>query len=147
MFTGAFASPLPKHLLEEAYQRDKTSVPGAALLEPGVRRHGAVPVEQFNPGTSVVLEANSGYVLGRPKIDEIEVRFILDPNTLVTNLLSGSVELTLGRGFSVEKPCSCATSGATGKMLYRTRLWIALHPAVHRSRPGQSSPTSASARR
>jgi peptide/nickel transport system substrate-binding protein len=45
----------------------------------------------------MVLVANESYVLGRPKIDEIEVRFIPDPNTIVANLLAGTVDLTLGR--------------------------------------------------
>ena len=35
-------------------------------------------------------------------IDTIEVKFITDPNTMVSNLLAGSVDLTLGYGLSLE---------------------------------------------
>ena len=42
-------------------------------------------------------------MLGRPLIDEIEVRFITDSNVLIASLLAGSVELTLGRNLSLEK--------------------------------------------
>ena len=42
------------------------------------------------------MSAFDSYVLGRPKIDEIEVKFIPDPNTLMANMLAG-VELTIGR--------------------------------------------------
>ncbi len=41
-------------------------------------------------------------MLGHPDIDEIEVKFIPDPNALLANVLAGTVELTLGRGISVE---------------------------------------------
>jgi peptide/nickel transport system substrate-binding protein len=42
-------------------------------------------------------------VLGRPKLDELEVRFLWDTNTIVANVLSGAVELTLGAGLTVEQ--------------------------------------------
>ena len=128
MFTGGFATPLPKQLLEESYQRDKQAFLALPFWSQEFVGTGPFRLKQFNPGTSVVVEANNAYVLGRPKIDEMEVRFILDPNTLVTNLLSGSVELTLGRGFSVENALQLRDQWHDGKMLYRTRLWIALHP-------------------
>lgn len=49
------------------------------------------------------MVANHEYVFGRPKLDEIEVRFMLDIDTMVSNLLAGTVDLSLGRGFSVEQ--------------------------------------------
>jgi peptide/nickel transport system substrate-binding protein len=128
MFTGAFAPPLPKHLLEEAYQRDKTSFLALPYWSQEFVGTGPFRLRQFNPGTSVLLQANDDYALGRPKIDEFEVRFILDSNTLVTNLLSGSVEMSLGRGFSTENALQLRDQWKDGRMLYRTRLWIALHP-------------------
>src|SRR6266487_2149822 len=48
---------------------------------------------------------NPRYVLGRPKIDELEVRFILDPNTVNANLLAGSVQVTFGFFFlMIQRP-------------------------------------------
>jgi peptide/nickel transport system substrate-binding protein len=51
----------------------------------------------------MLLEANDRYILGRPRIDQIEVRFILDTNTMVSNILAGAVQMTLGRGLTPEQ--------------------------------------------
>jgi peptide/nickel transport system substrate-binding protein len=45
----------------------------------------------------MLIEANDRYVLGRPKIDEIEIKFVLDTNTLMANILAGALDLSLGR--------------------------------------------------
>jgi peptide/nickel transport system substrate-binding protein len=128
MFTGAFASPLPKHLLQPTFTSDRTAFQALPFWNQEFVGTGPFRLRQFTPGASVVLVANDAYTLGRPKVDEIEVRFILDANTLVTNLLANSVELTLGRGFSVENAIQLRDQWRDGRMIYRTRLWIALHP-------------------
>ena len=48
-------------------------------------------------GSHLVVAANAEYVLGRPKIDEIEIRFVQDPNTVLANLLARAQDMTLGR--------------------------------------------------
>src|SRR5207253_802730 len=53
-------------------------------------------------GSYLVLEANDRFVLGRPRIDIVEVKFIPEPNTLLANLLSGAVEQPIGRGVAFE---------------------------------------------
>ena len=60
-------------------------------------------VREWVGGSHVSLVANERYLLGRPKIDEIEVRFIQDINAVVANLMAGSVQLTLGRGVDLEQ--------------------------------------------
>jgi hypothetical protein len=40
----------------------------------------------------LLLDANPDYVLGRPRIDQIEVRLIPDSNTLLVNIVGGYVE-------------------------------------------------------
>src|SRR5581483_10006951 len=49
------------------------------------------------------VSANEQFVLGRPKIDEIEVKFIPDSNAIIVNVLSGVVDLTLSRTVSLEQ--------------------------------------------
>jgi peptide/nickel transport system substrate-binding protein len=51
----------------------------------------------------VVLTANDAYALGRPKIDEMRVKFIPDSTTMMANVLAGEVEATLGRALSMEQ--------------------------------------------
>ena len=79
---------------------------------------------------AAILEAFEGYVLGRPKIDEVEVRFIIDPNTIIANVLAGTVELTLGRGLSFEQAAQAQGQWRDGKMdlSMDATSWIALFP-------------------
>jgi peptide/nickel transport system substrate-binding protein len=50
-----------------------------------------------------VLEANDRYILGRPRIDQIEIRFVSDPNAVSANLLAGAVEVVVGRSLGFEQ--------------------------------------------
>ena len=99
-------------------------------------------------------------MLGRPKIDEVEVRFIIDPNTIIANVLAGTVELTLGRGLSFEQAAQAQGQWRDGKMdlSMDATSWIALFPqfvnlsspgAGRRERPPSAAPChrSAGARR
>jgi peptide/nickel transport system substrate-binding protein len=103
MFSDRFAVPLPQHLLEQAYLADKTSFAQLPYWTQAFVGAGPFAVSSFVPGSYMLLTANDAYVLGRPHIDEIEVKFILDPNALMANVLAGVVELNLGRGLSVEQ--------------------------------------------
>lgn len=87
---------LPRHILQQPYLENR-----AAILEHPywtIQFVGAGPfkVRDFVHGGHVLLEAFDQYVFGRPKVDEIEVKFIPDSATLVANLLAGAVDLTLG---------------------------------------------------
>ena len=128
MFTAGFASPLPRHLLEDTYLTDKTRFPALSYWNQDFVGTGPFAVRQFAPGSSITLQANDRYALGRPKIDEIEVRFIVDLNTLMTNILAGSVELTLGRGFAIEQAIQLRDQWKDGRLEYRPRAWIVIHP-------------------
>jgi peptide/nickel transport system substrate-binding protein len=85
---------LPKHLLEDAYRSEK-----ASLLDLPYWAHefvGAGPyrLRDWTVGVGMLLEANADYVLGRPKIDQIEVKYIEDANALTANLMAGTVDVT-----------------------------------------------------
>jgi len=103
MFGGDLALPRPQHILGSTYADAK-----AALLEQPYWNEqfvgtGPFKVVTFERGSHVLLAANEAYVRGRPKLDQIDVRFIVDSNALVANVLAGVVELTLGRSISVEQ--------------------------------------------
>ena len=106
LFTMTSASripPLPKHILEPVYEEDRANFTGSPRFSTEYLGAGPYRVKEWVLGSNLVLEANDRYVLGRPKIDQIEVRFILDTNTMVSNMLAGAVQLTLGRGLTPEQ--------------------------------------------
>src|SRR5205085_2406128 len=48
---------------------------------------------RFDPGEGVTFEAYDNYFLGRPKVDVVRVQTVADQNTLLANVLSGTVDL------------------------------------------------------
>jgi peptide/nickel transport system substrate-binding protein len=94
---------LPKHLLEPAYLEDKANFTASPYLSSQYVGAGPYRLKEWVLGSHMTLDAFDGYVLGRPKIDQIQVRFILDTNTMVANLLAGEVHVTIGRGLTPEQ--------------------------------------------
>src|SRR5439155_7751324 len=65
----------------------------------------------------------------RPNIDEIEVRFISDPSTVIANVLAGSVDLTFGRGLSVEQAILVRDQWREGRIeLGFINTWLTIFP-------------------
>jgi peptide/nickel transport system substrate-binding protein len=103
MFSHRLALPLPKHLLEPTYLGDPASFTQLSYWSEEFVGTGPYALSAWERSTNMVLRANETYALGRPKIDEIEVRFIPDGNTMIANVLAGEVELVVGRGPSLEQ--------------------------------------------
>jgi peptide/nickel transport system substrate-binding protein len=128
LFTQGFGSPLPRHLLSEAFAGDKSRFLAHPYWAQEFVGTGPFLVREWLPGAFIVLRANDAYALGRPKLDEIEVRFVLDLNTLMTNLISGTVELTLGRGFTVESALQLRDQWREGRMELDDASWVVVMP-------------------
>jgi peptide/nickel transport system substrate-binding protein len=103
MFTRALAYPFPRHLLEAAYQADKGSFLGLPYWSVEYVGTGPFKLKDFEVGSHMVFAANDAYPHGRPKLDEIQIKFIPDPNTTLANVLGGGVEFTLGKTVSIEQ--------------------------------------------
>lgn len=100
----SFALPLPRHLLERVYVEEKAAFVEHPYWSTEFIGSGPYRVREWVKGSGVTLVANDSYVLGRPKIDEIELRFIPDASTLMANLLAGAVDVTIGeRNFSLDE--------------------------------------------
>jgi len=95
--------PFPKHLLEQAFLDDKGGFMNLPFWTTGFVGTGPYKLKEWNEGTGATFVANDRYVLGRPKIDEIEVKFIPDVSTLVANMLAGTVDVNLGRGLELDQ--------------------------------------------
>ena len=98
---------------------------------------GPYRVRSWDPSNLAVLGANPDYVLGRPKIDEIEVRFILDGNTLTASVLAGAIDLTTNLG-SVDRAITVRDGWRDGQVVFQFDQgggpW--LHPQFVNPRPG-----------
>ncbi len=141
MFSGAttgrpaLAMPLPKHLLESAYQSDKGRFMELPYWTEQFVGAGPYRVREWVRGSHLIAQAYDGYVLGRPRIDEIEVRFIPDANTMVANILAGEVELTLGRGFSIDAGVELRDRWSSGQIAFPLGSWNALYPQAINPNP------------
>src|SRR4051794_24099474 len=100
---GVVALPLPKHLLEPTYLNAKDTLTDLPYWRDSFVGNGPYKISAWSPGSSMMFSAFDEYPLGRPRIDTIEMRFVLDANTLVSQVLAGDIEITLGRSFSPEQ--------------------------------------------
>jgi peptide/nickel transport system substrate-binding protein len=128
---AGYAEPMPFHILGPLYSDDKSRVRESAYWTTEFVGHGAFQVREFVPGSMVRLEAFPNYVLGRPKIDEIEVRFITSTPTLVANVLAGEIEMTIGRGLSLEQGLAIRDQWRTGTVTVGVLPnWIPIYPQL-----------------
>jgi peptide/nickel transport system substrate-binding protein len=128
MFTQETMLIFPRHLLEDTYASNKAGLFDLPLWTSEYVGAGPFRVKEFVRNSHMTLTAFDGYVLGRPRVDEIQVRFIIDPNTLIANLLAGEVELTLGRGLNIEQGLQVREQWKIGRMESSPASWIAHYP-------------------
>ncbi len=104
LFSFNLAPLMAKHRLEPAFLEDRATFTQSPAW--GAEFVGAGPfrLQDWVRGSYMTIAANPDYVLGRPKLDEIEVRFIEDSNTFMANMLAGTVDLNLGgRNISLDQ--------------------------------------------
>jgi peptide/nickel transport system substrate-binding protein len=129
LFTYALGVPLPRHLLERPLTEEKPTYLDHPYWTEGFVGLGPYRLGEWVRGSHLVVNANDQYVLGRPKIDEIDIRFIPDLQTVAANLLSGAVEVTIGRStFSFEQGANVRDQWRDGTMLIKMQGWVAAYP-------------------
>jgi peptide/nickel transport system substrate-binding protein len=129
-FSTQMGLPLPAHLLEEPYQTDKAGFANLPYWTEEVVGSGPYRMREFVRGSHMVLEANERYVLGTPKIQTIEVKFIPDTNTLVANVLAGTVELVMGRGISLEQGLQARSQWRDGRVDMAVASFLQVFPQL-----------------
>ncbi len=87
---------LPRHVLGTAFAADPTSLLNHPYLQSVDAFIGAGPYRPVDRvlGSHITVEAFPDYFLGKPKIDRVTFKFFDDPRTVLTNLLSGSLDLS-----------------------------------------------------
>jgi peptide/nickel transport system substrate-binding protein len=130
LFTRLLALPLPRHLLEAPYREDKAGFIQLPYWAEEFVGAGPYKLREWVRGSHLVLQANDQYVLGRPKIDELEVKFIPEHATLMANILAGTVEVTIGRNLSLEQSLQVQEQWKDGKPIIGIGNWIVIFPQL-----------------
>jgi peptide/nickel transport system substrate-binding protein len=109
-WTGPYASanqapalnPMPKHLLESLYLNDKANFGQSTRFNREFVGLGPYKMIKWESGSHIEFQRFDDYFLGRPPLDGVVVRFITDPNTIVANLLAGTVDVMFHKDFDIE---------------------------------------------
>lgn len=129
LFSRAAAQIMPRHLLEEGWLQGQADFPQHPYWgSDDFVGAGPYRLREWVLGSHLVLEAHGRYTLGRPKIDQIEVRFFQDPNTLLTNVLAGTVDLTLGGTLSLEQALQVRDRWGAGRVDIGYKDWMVILP-------------------
>jgi peptide/nickel transport system substrate-binding protein len=82
------------HVFGELYAAgDKASFENSSLWNQQWVGLGPYRITRWAQGSEIDAQAFDGYVMGRPKIDRIIIRYVGDVNALVANVLSGDIDL------------------------------------------------------
>ncbi len=86
--------PWPRHLLEREYHNNPGGLDKLAYGNDPKATIGDGPyrIVSWQKGSSIVAEADPNFTLEKPKVKRIVWRVITDTNTLVANMLSGSID-------------------------------------------------------
>ncbi len=104
IFANAYAlEPLPRHILEPLLQRDPQSFVNSSYWTRDWVGLGPYKLADWVPGSHLQGRAFANYVLGAPRIEEINVHFIPDANQAVARFLAGGLDLTVGSLIRVEE--------------------------------------------
>lgn len=115
--------PLPKHLLEALFNANKEGFQSLPYWTETFVGTGAYKLKEWVTGSHASLVANDNYLLGRPKIDEIVMKFIPDPNTMVANILAGEVDVLVGRGLSLDQALTIRDRWSEGRVDISLPSW------------------------
>jgi len=111
-------APLPRHLLEGMYTTDRERFITGPHWRAEYVGGGPYRVESWQPGVDLTLRAHPGFVLGKPPIDQIVFRFIADANTIVANLLAGSVDIAFHSSIAFAQGQALEEAGWSGTIEY-----------------------------
>jgi len=109
--------PLPQHILAEPFSSaDPDAFSTSSFWTVDYVGAGPFRVGHWEQGASLEAIAFDGHVLGRPRLDRINIRFIPDENTALTTLLAGEAQYATGRSLRFEHASVLKREwGAAGK--------------------------------
>jgi peptide/nickel transport system substrate-binding protein len=133
LFTFRLGLAVPRHLMEKAYldaQDNKRAFIDNPYWSTDFVGTGPFRLKDWARGSHLIMAANPTYLLGKPKLDEIEVDFIGDGNTLVSNILAGAVDLTLRQALSVDQALPVRDQWKDGRVFTAADGWAVVYPQM-----------------
>src|SRR5581483_9686824 len=141
--------PLPRHTLEPMYLQDRASFFDGPQWREEFVGSGPFRVVSWEPGVELVFKAHESFVLGKPGLDEIRVRFLADANMIVANLLSGNLDMSFSTTIGFPQGEALEQTGWNGTVEYwpglpryieyQGRDWGNTQPAVFDARVRRAS--------
>jgi peptide/nickel transport system substrate-binding protein len=120
--------PIPKHLLEAVYQQDKANVLSDPHFNTDFVGTGPYRLIKWDRGSSMTFAAFDQYALGRPRIDNLELKFILDAELILAGALAGTIDVTVGPRLSLDLGDQANHNWQDGQAVAQTTTWVALFP-------------------
>ncbi len=97
------ARPLPTHILLAEYKSDKEKFKNDPYWTKAFVGTGPYKLTDWVAGSQITMVANPDYFMGKPKIDRLVWKFFPDTNTLMANVLSGQVDVTVTPSLSIDQ--------------------------------------------
>jgi peptide/nickel transport system substrate-binding protein len=95
-------TPMPRHLLEEPYLRDKPTFPSHPWMTTDFVGLGPYRVARWERGSFMEFARFDDYFKGRPPLDGIVVRFVSDANAMIAAILAGQLDLIPAFNFDLD---------------------------------------------
>ena len=127
---------MPRHLLERSYTEERESFKDLPYWTTEYVSNGPYRLTTWETGVHAILDAFDDYKPGRPRIDQIEVRFIADPNTMLANVLADALDVLIGaRHLGFDQGLEAQQRWQGGSIIFGANGWSALHPQMSYANP------------
>jgi peptide/nickel transport system substrate-binding protein len=100
---AAIFTPLPRHLIERAYEAGRDSFMNQPFWTTDYVGLGPYSVDRWEPGAFIEALAFDRHALGRPRIERLRLVFIGDPNAVLANLLAGEVHVPIDDSIRIQQ--------------------------------------------
>jgi len=126
---------LPKHLLEKPYGESKEGFSALPYWNVEYVGNGPFKLKEWARDSHTILQASDNWLNGRPKIDEIEVRFLRDENAFMANILADEIDVTLGKSITLEQTLSVRERWAGGHIEITPETTMKIWPQFINTNP------------
>ena len=125
----------PKHLLEKAFGENKDAFFGLPYWNEQYVGAGPYRVQEWVRDSHLVLRAYDAYLPGKPKIDEIELRFLADENAFMANILANAIDMTIGKSITLEQTLQVRDQWRQGRIETQAETAMKIWPQFLNANP------------